>query len=502
MCGITLLFDSDSWSGLTTRNDITQRMSNELLHRGMDQISVMNYQTVSVGFNRMAVTEIDSQQPSDQNWIVYLNGEIYNYKELGYKGNEVEVIAKGIEREGFKFINKLNGMFVIVAIHNEDVYVIRDRYGIKPFYYWRHRNKFIGASEIKAIIQHPKYEVNANGRAVKSWLTVCNQFDDQTLFEDIYTIPAGQIAHLNTGKMTQYHRCIFTPEPMDYIEATREVRHLVIQAIERQRYRSDQSAAFVSGGLDSSIIRYVLNDITTITAGYNDIDDERSQAKLMTNGKHIEVAFDQPEAVSETIYHLEDLRVGASWPNYVLYHRLAQMGKRICYDGAGADELFGGYSWRYDLSKHYSDILNRTGTKDYQHPNLSSIVDRYQFDLDHFLPGILYVADKLSMAHTIEVRVPYLDNDLVDFCLKLPIEFKQDKKILRDAFSDVLPASIVSGQKRGFTSPDWLGAGGNNQADRWARFALSEWLRIFKPENTEQICQTFTIPMTDSIRQT
>jgi asparagine synthase (glutamine-hydrolysing) len=98
------------------------------------------------------------------------------------------------------------------------------------------------------------------------------------------------------------------------------------------------------------------------------------------------------------------------------------------------------------------------------------------------MQGVLNVGDKLSMAHTIEMRVPFLDNELVDYVLTLPRSYLVGKVLLKDAFSAELHPSILHGKKRGFSSPDWIDGEGN-QALKWARAALTEWRNIFKPEN-------------------
>jgi asparagine synthase (glutamine-hydrolysing) len=221
--------------------------------------------------------------------------------------------------------------------------------------------------------------------------------------------------------------------------------------------------------------------VYTFTAGFTEGNDERKLAELRGK-KHYEVVYNQVRDMPETIFHLEDLRVGASWSNYGLYE-LASKYVKVLFDGAGADELFGGYSWRYDMTRDYYSIVDRTqqyNQREYfktVYP-VDTLENRFKFDADHFLPGVLTVVDKLSMAHTIEVRLPFLDNDLVDFALTLPNKFKRNKNILRDAFKDLLPKQIVYGKKQGFSSPDWF-TGPGNQAHKWALAALTEWEKQF-----------------------
>jgi len=152
-------------------------------------------------------------------------------------------------------------------------------------------------------------------------------------------------------------------------------------------------------------------------------------------------------------------------------------------DGAGADELFGGYAWRYQAGDYY-DVVNRTKIADqyceklFKQVHQDSLEARYLFDAEYFLEGVLSVGDKLGMANTIEVRVPFLDNDLVDFALTLPNHLKENKLILKQAFKGLVPDEILKAKKRGFSSPDWF-EGTGNQASRWANAAFNKWKEIY-----------------------
>jgi asparagine synthase (glutamine-hydrolysing) len=486
MCGIAVVFDrGEKWQNIERRHTIASNMMTAQLYRGVDYRSVINYQTCTVAFNRLAITEQNKQHPSDMDWVVYLNGEIYNYQSLGYSGSEVEVIAKGLKSEGMAFISKLNGIFAIVAIHDEQVYVIRDRYGCKPIYYWDNGNYIIIASQIKAILTHPEYDFSVNESARRQWLTFNNVLTDETLFTGIYKLNKGTIWHLNTDEETKFWTWQFNPTNIEPVDAAQTVQHLVRQAVNRQTPREVKAGIFASGGVDSSIIRYYLPQLPTYTACFPGYDiDETESAKLMDSGKGNYMAFSKVECLKETINALEDLRVGASWSNYKLYQVAASQGKKVIMDGAGADELFGGYSWRYAADDYY-DVVNRTKRADEYCEKLyaekfpdDSLDARYRFDAEHFLEGVLLVGDKLSMANTIEVRVPFLDNDLVDFALTLPNHLKENKLILKQAFKGLVPDEILKAKKRGFSSPDWF-EGTGNQANKWANAAFNQWTEIY-----------------------
>ncbi len=483
MCGIAGIF-SKSLQPELDYTDIATSMMDKQVHRGQDHFSVKTHGPVTVAFNRLALTHVNKQQPSDQGWIVYLNGEIYNYRTLGYTGSEVDVIAKGFRDYGLDFVYQLNGMFVIVAIKGDQVYIIRDRFGIKPIYYWDRFDEIVFASECKAITAHSEFITSLNKNVARQWMVFNNVLTDETLFSGIKKLEKGTIWHLNSNSKRKYWRWKFEPTQMDFNQSKKTVLNLLNESL-IEKYRSGESGVFVSGGVDSNIIRNLYSELPTYTACF-DSGDERELAKLLMNDKHTELHFDGVYRLDKTIYHLEDLRVGASFSNYALYERASNDGCKVIYDGTGADELFGGYQWRYTNPSYYQ-VVNRTGIEDEYCRSLfyelfpeDTLENRFLFDAEYFLEGVLLVGDKLGMAHTIEGRYPFLDNDLVNFCLKLPNEFKINKLLLKEAFRGILPNKIIDGRKRGFSSPDYF-EGEGNQARKWSNAALNQWKQIYEP---------------------
>lgn len=479
MCGLLVEF---SKAGQFAPN-FRQRLD-EMAHRGVDQISVHDYPTCRVGFRRLAITDVSKAQPANHRGCeVFLNGEIYNYKELGYGGSECEVLAQGFWQHGANFVKRLDGMFVIVVVMGAEVYVFTDRWKQKPFYWFETPNAIVLASECKPLLKHPEYHFAVNENAKAQLLTFSNIFTDETLFKGIHRLEGGVIWHLNGGKKQKYWQWSFTPEPMQYEEAKREVRRLVGQSVAMQTPKEVSYGACLSGGVDSSIIVALSGDIPTFTVGYKGQEDERPLAELMGR-QHRVIVFDQVRNLGETIKSLETPLLGASWMHVGLYH-LASKYVKCLFDGAGGDEIFFGYQWRYDAKDYYS-VLNRTGIDcEYCRWIYSQVFPedtpeaRYIFDAEHFLGGVLSVVDKLSMAQTIEVRCPMLENDLVDFVTKIPFEYKTNKQILRDAFSDLLPPEILNAPKRGFTTPkNWI-TGEHNQARNWIEKSLNIWDELF-----------------------
>lgn len=459
-------------------------MLSEIQHRGKDQIIHNYYPTCKVGFRRLAITDRDKPQPGKVNgWVVYLTGEIYNYKELGFTGTECDVLAQGFDKYGCDFVKVLNGMFVIVAIQGENVYIFRDRWGQKPLYYFENKDYIILSSEIKPIVSHPEYRFSKNENAEKQLLCFNNIFTNETLWNGIYKMDKGIYWHLNTNKKTKFWEWSFKPEKMDYEEAKREVRRLVTNSIERQIPKEVLFGCSLSGGLDSNIVNAFLPDCYTFTAGYKGIKDERPLAELYGKN-HYEVVLDRVRNFQETIYALEVPLVGASYAHFTLFELCSKFVK-VVFDGGGGDELFFGYSWRYS-EPDYWKVVNRTGIEDEYCRELFKEVfpedtpeARYCFDANHFLESVLLVVDRISMAHTLEMRTPFLCSELVNFVTTIPYEYKKDKMILRDAFEGVLTNEVLRGKKQGFTTPkDWI-KGNGNQAENWIREAMQVWNELF-----------------------
>jgi asparagine synthase (glutamine-hydrolysing) len=482
MCGIALVFGDSGKS-----SHIVNNMLDAMSHRGNDSMCIESFDTCTVGHRRMAVTDIANDYPYlNPTWRVYLNGEIYNYKDFGFKGNESQVLEQCFEKYGIDFVSKLNGMFAIVAINKQtnDVYLIRDRYGIKPLYYYiLDDQSIIVSSEIKAILTHPNYNFSINEYAKHQWFVFNNNFSNETLFSGINQIDKSSIFYLNKQESKKYWKWEYnTDNTIPFAVAVQKVRNLVCKAIKKMTPQEVNYGTCISSGIDSNIIYSQLPTTTpTFTAGFHDYkNDERSIVEEVSNNCY-EVVYNSPRNFHESILALEDLKAGASFSNYGLFEMASKFVK-VIFDGTGADELFGGYKWRYDMSKDYYSLVNRTGLKydgDFNnfYPN-DTLENRLKFDANNFMPAVLMVGDKMSMAHTVEMRVPFLDNDLVDYVLTLPIEFLQGKKLLRAAFEKDLPTSVLSAPKLGFSSPDYFGIG-DNKALNWANAAFNEWLETF-----------------------
>jgi asparagine synthase (glutamine-hydrolysing) len=336
---------------------------------------------------------------------------------------------------------------------------------------------------------------------------------------------------------------------MSFSDAVSETKNCFEQAVSRQMVADVPVGSYLSGGMDSGSITAVASKqvprLSTFTAGFDmsavtGVEanyDERRDAELMANyfkTEHYEQvinAGDLSWSLPKLVWHLEDLRVGMSYPNYYI-SRLASKFVKVCLQGTGGDELYGGYPWRYyrvfrslnqqeffdnyysfwqrlvpDEEKKFLFNLETFNQIDLLEPRqvferVFTFNERLQYDtpeehiqnslyfeIKTFLPGLLLVGDKLSMAHGLEERFPFLDNDLVELAQKIPIqhklgnfetvkrldenlyrkkqaytEYDDGKNVLRRAMMDFIPEQIINRKKQGFSAPDESWYRGENAA--------------------------------------
>jgi len=514
-----------------------------------------------MGHRRLSILDVSyaGHQPmsdlSKNIWISY-NGEIYNFnelrsklKKLGHKfksNTDTEVIIYSYIEWGIDCIKKFNGMFAFSLYDNykKKFYLCRDRYGIKPVYYHITKDKtFIYGSEIKSILEYKEYKSKIDKEALVEYFTFQNIFTNKTLHKDIQILEAGHYFEIDlsskNSKKVQYWDFDFNnPETAkDEREYVEELDRLFSQAVKRQLVSDVPVGSYLSGGIDSGSITAIAsnhfqqsnNFLKTFTIGFDLTSasglersfDERTKAEFMSHKfktEHYEMVLksgDMERCLENFAYHLEEPRVGQSYPNYYAA-KLASKFVKVVLSGAGGDELFAGYPWRYFniinnknfddyIDKYYkiwqrlipnkeiinlfapisSDIKNvwtRDIFKNVFKKNLLAekpedyINNSLYFEAKTFLHGLLVVEDKLSMAHSLENRVPFLDNDLVDFAQKIPVKFKikkinttikideneinkrkkinDGKIIFRKSISKYMPKDINQAVKQGFSSPD------------------------------------------------
>lgn len=504
MCGLTGIFNL---SGAPVSHQEIRAMNNSLAHRGPDGEGYFIEGPVALGHRRLAIldTSARANQPMtsrDGDWTVVFNGCIYNYlelkQELRTKGHEfltttdTEVISEGLAAYGPEVIQRFNGMFAIAAWNKKTrtIYLFRDRFGVKPLYYWFDGKTLLFGSEIKAFMSFPRYSVQLDEGALNEYFTFQNLFTFRTLFKGVTMLPpANSVSVSAESKVIKHHSWwdydFSSPDvSMSFDDAVGESRRLFSQAVVRQMVSDVPVGSYLSGGMDSGSITAIASGhvprLTTFTCGFDMSQitgveanyDERRDAELMANyfkTEHYEQiinAGDLGWSLPRVVWHLEDLRVGMSYPNYYI-SRLASKFVKVCLQGTGGDELFGGYPWRYyrvfksldkkDFFNQYYDFWQRLvpdadrnklfvpsmyAAMDMNEPRQifervfefnpklrytspeEHIQNSLYFEIKTFLSGLLLVGDKLSMANGLEERFPFLDNDLVNFAQKIPVRHK------------------------------------------------------------------------------
>ncbi len=494
---------------------------------------------------------------ADHRFVLSYNGEIYNYRELRAdleaegvwfrSQTDSEVVLYALAYWGTEALLKFNGMFAFALWDRRErtLLLARDRYGIKPLYYARQGDTFAFGSEQKAIVAQPGFQRRLNKPALLEYFTFQNLFTDQTLLENIHLFPAGHYATFSTERtklsMHRYwdYRFREPDQPASRQEYLEELDRLFRQAVSRQLVSDVELGAYLSGGMDSGSITALAAQqfpyLKSFTCGFDlssasGIElafDERAKAEAMSarfKTEHYEMvlkAGDMERCLPKLAWHLEEPRVGQSYPNYYAA-QLASKFVKVVLSGAGGDELFGGYPWRYYRAvanqnfEHYVDqyyafwqrlvpnaVLSKVfapiwrdvkdvWTRDIfrevflTHDNELNRPQDYinhslYFEAKTFLHGLFIVEDKLSMAHGLEARVPFMDNDLVDFALNCPVNLKLNnlaevlrinenepggkaqkyferthdgKQILRDVMGRLIPSAIANADKQGFSSPD------------------------------------------------
>ncbi len=561
MCGITGLIHLDN---AAVSPELLKQMTNSIAHRGPDGEGQWIEGNIGLGHRRIAILDLSpaGHQPmvsADQRYLLTYNGEVYNFRELrseleskGYcfrSKTDSEVVLTSFMEWGVKALDRFNGMFAFAIWDRKEkkLTLARDRYGIKPLYVSQQGNTFAFGSEQKAIFAIPSFRRKMDKSALLEYFTFQNIFTDKTLLEDIQLLPAGHYATLDlneknpTLRRTQYWDYHFREptekaSPEEYRE---ELNRLFQQAVNRQLVTDVELGSYLSGGMDSGSVTAIAAKsfpyLKTFTCGFDlssasGIElafDERAKAEAMSyhfKTEHYEMvlkAGDMERIMPKLAWHLEEPRVGQSYPNYYAA-KLASKFVKVVMSGAGGDELFGGYPWRYyravvndnfeqyvdkyylywqrlvdnrHLKQIFAPIWNdvsQVSTGDifrdvFKHhkEDLSTPEDYINhslyFEAKTFLHGLLVVEDKLSMANGLESRVPFLDNDLVDFAMRCPVGLKLNnlaevirvnenepgdkqaihfqksrdgKQILRDVMKNYIPEGVTKSEKQGFSAPD------------------------------------------------
>lgn len=479
-----------------------------------------------------------------------------------HTSSDTEVLLAAYETWGIQFVERLNGIFAIALfdIEKSCLLLIRDRIGVKPLYWRQEGGDILFSSEAKAIAAGSGRSMSINRAAVLEYLSFQNYLSESTLFEGVQLLPAATILSINTRTLEKrdqlYWSAIIAPVFVNEADARQQIDSALNSAIKRQMQADVEVNSFLSGGIDScaiaSLATNAVGRIKTFTCGFGihgvtDAErqfDERAVAEGVAaslGSEHYETVLNADDFLArmhDWAWHAEEPRVGSSFPNFCVAG-LASKFTKVCMSGTGGDELFGGYPWRYRaatdaqsrdefIRKYYGFWHRMVSPDDFSQLTMSlsneikydsfAVFDTRMraielrasasaypwadtallFEMETFLQGLLIVEDKASMAHGLEVRVPLLDNEVIDAALATPFKFKvavsesgfhgqygkgtsnmpayaNGKKILRDVLAAYVPEDVASARKQGFSPP----------FETWFRAGLRPWLEadVFGPKS-------------------
>lgn len=561
MCGICGFNSNDE--------NLVKKMTSAINHRGPDANGVKTFENFSIGNARLSILDlsVNGNQPmcSDNGklWIVY-NGEVYNFGQIreellkkGYKfksNTDTEVVLKSYEEYGHRCLQKFNGMFAIAIWDNEkkELFLARDRIGIKPLYYYLKDGRLVFASEIKSILEAPFVKREINLQSMYYYLGYEFVPAPDTMFKNIYKLRQGHFAVFKDGKLNieKYWDLEFKNEITDEEEAADRIYSALETSVKRRLISDVPLGVFLSGGLDSSTVtgfvsKLYPDKVRTFTIGYKDKTfSELPYAKTVsdyfgTEPNILMIDPISPEDIEQSLYYLDEPMTDLSTIPFYLICKKAREQVKVCLSGEGGDEMFLGYDRlkAAKLNKYYNilpstlrrkilsplilklpdqpqkkgaiNMLKRfvegtlypedAGAMRWQYflnpvieKNIFSGVSRKNISFNPFEPiyyfanscnsnlrtdkdiyvdikltmadSVLMKVDKMSMATSLEVRVPFLDHEIAELAASIPAGLKMNKTttkyILRKTLKkyDFLPESIIYRGKQGYSIPvkNWL----------------------------------------------
>ncbi|AVR43822.1 asparagine synthase (glutamine-hydrolyzing) [Christiangramia fulva] len=510
MCGIAGII------GTNYNKEDLEKMLESIKHRGPDASGIYQNGDCLLGHNRLSIIDLstNANQPfSDTTgrFQLIFNGEIYNYKELKAEigdrynfrtSSDTEVLLASYIIFGKDCLEKLNGMFAFAIWDKKkkELFAARDRFGVKPFYYYKDAESFIFASEIKAI--HRFVEKNPDEKTWANYFCYGSYGSPETTFyKDIFQLQAGYYLEFKDGKLQKHQWYDFEKRikeiPSDH-GSDSEVKRKYLALLEdsiKLRFRADVEVGFnLSGGVDSSLLLALVNHLHpthNIKAYTFYTGDERYdelpwvEKMIKRTGNSLEKVKLSPEEVpelSERISFYQDEPYGGipTLAYSKIFQKASKDGVKVLLDGQGMDEQWAGYDYygratneliqgSGNVSPLRTGVLNKGFMKlaeKPQYPELfSSVIQNLQYrDLFNTkLPRALRFNDRISMAYSTELREPFLDYRLVEMAFALPDQMKirggVHKYMLREIVKEYVPFEIAEAPKRALQTPqrEWLG---------------------------------------------
>ncbi len=521
MCGIAGQISFKNY--MPDMTDTMRSMCDTLVPRGPDAGGEYYDENAYLVHRRLIVIDPENgQQPMCcGNYVIVYNGELYNTDEVRdrlkqrnvpFNGHsDTEVVLKAYIEYGEKCLEYFNGIYAFAIWNNRtrNLFLARDRIGVKPLYYSFVDGGIVFASEIKAILKHPMvkpiidrhgiYEIMLMGPAVGK---------ESAVFRDIAELPPAHCATYDEDGYCQrkYWHLKAQPHNENFRETMQHTRELLIDAVRKQLVSDVPLCCFLSGGLDSSVISAIAAEdfknkgkvLSTYSIDYKDNhknfkassfqpDEDAPWIRRMVEyigSEHTDIVLDTPALA----YALNDSTYARDLPGMAdvdssLYLFCKEIKKRfpVALSGECADEVFGGYPWYHKaeilnyngfpwstavveraklmklnvsvseseefVNRYYNECISQTDYLDDDTPYERRMREMYMLNLEYFMCTLLTRKDRMSMAHGLEVRVPFCDHRIVEYAYNIPWDMKsyngREKGLVRAAMEGILPSDVL-----------------------------------------------------------
>lgn len=515
MCGFVGWYNDKE--NIKKHQKMIKKMNKSLKHRGPDDHQYDISDHLLLGHNRLSIIDLKNgvQPMKYKNYTIVYNGEIYNTNEIkkiliekGYTfttTSDTEVLLKGYICFKEKILNMIEGIYAFAIYNQEELFLARDRLGVKPLFYSHMGNDFLFASEIKAILKSKIVKPIITKDSLSQLLSLGpSRVPGSGIFKDIYELrPAHYLTYKDGQINIQRYWNVTNKEFNDtFEESVIKIRELLTDSIKRQMVSDVPIACFLSGGLDSSIITAVVSKnyddvLKTFSIDYEDnnkyfkgnafqISEDKSfidiMRKTFSTNHYFEIISQRKLAkllkksvVARDYPGMADIDSSLYW-----FSKQIKKEVKVALSGECADEIFGGYPWFYNEKIRKRDnfpwidsldernnllkeeLKDKLKLKDYVSKAYEDIIKEIPEDSDEFkklfyinmimfMPTLLERKDRMTMMASLEARVPFADTKLIEYLWNVPWEYKfyhnKEKGLLREAFKDILPNEIFDRKK-------------------------------------------------------
>lgn len=515
MCGFVGWYNDKE--NIKKHKKMIKKMNKSLKHRGPDDHQYDISDHLLLGHNRLSIIDLKNgvQPMKYKNYTIVYNGEIYNTNEIkklliekGYTfttTSDTEVLLKGYICFKEKILNMIEGIYAFAIYNQEELFLARDRLGVKPLFYSHMGNDFLFASEIKAILKSKIVKPIITKDSLSQLLSLGpSRVPGSGIFKDIYELrPAHYLTYKDGQINIQRYWNVASKEFNDtFEESVIKIRELLTDSIKRQMVSDVPIACFLSGGLDSSIITAVVSKnyddvLKTFSIDYEDnnkyfkgnafqISEDKSfidiMRKTFSTNHYFEIISQRKLAkllkksvVARDYPGMADIDSSLYW-----FSKQIKKEVKVALSGECADEIFGGYPWFYNEKIRKRDnfpwidsldernnllkeeLKDKLKLKDYVSKAYEDIIKEIPEDSDEFkklfyinmimfMPTLLERKDRMTMMASLEARVPFADTKLIEYLWNVPWEYKfyhnKEKGLLREAFKDILPNEIFDRKK-------------------------------------------------------